>query len=226
MAKSPGSPTLILIPTRIEALGIERAGGLGCGQGLLELAGFGPVASAARCAQLIARFAPRRVLLLGIAGTLDGDMLPLGTAQRMGEVLLDGVGAGEGPERIGPKAMGLPQWQPDGDLTPIHDSLLLPGGHGRLLTVCAASASPAQAQDRRERFAAKAEDMEGFAVALACSLAATPLAIIRGISNHAGERDASQWRVQDALDAARILALKTLEAPWEQAGFGPPDDSP
>jgi futalosine hydrolase len=61
--------------------------------------------------------------------------------------------------------------------------------------------------------AAVAEDMEGFAVALACRLAGVPLTIIRGISNTAGDRDHARWRVPEALAAAAALSLQTLEEP-------------
>ena len=44
--------------------------------------------------------------------------------------------------------------------------------------------------------------MEGFAVAMACRLQNIPLEIIRGISNVAGDRDKSNWRVADAMGAA------------------------
>ena len=222
MPRSPGAPTLILIPTLLEVEGLERAGGLGPGQGLVECAGFGPLTAAARCAGLIERLSPCRVLLLGIAGTLDPDALPVGTAQQAAEVLLDGIGAGEGPERLGPRTMGLPQWDPGEGAPPLYDHLSLVGGEGRLLTVCAASASPTQALERRERFSAQAEDMEGFGVALACSLASVPLTIVRGISNCAGERDTTRWRVQDALAAARKLALVTLEHEAGEDGFPAP----
>lgn len=221
MAKSPGAPTLILIPTEAESQALQRAGGIDLGMGLLACVGFGPLASGARCAQLLERLQPRRVLLVGIAGTLDLEKLPVGSAQRCGEVLLDGVGAGEGPDRLGPEAMGLPQWSPPGPGDPIYERLTLAGGQGRLLTVCAASASPEQAAFRREKFNAQAEDMEGFAVALACALAGVPLAIVRGISNAAGERDKSQWRLQEAMAAARHLALSTLEKSANGKGFPP-----
>jgi futalosine hydrolase len=52
--------------------------------------------------------------------------------------------------------------------------------------------------------------MEGFGVALACALARVPLAIVRGISNAAGERDRKCWRIHEAMSAARVTALELL----------------
>jgi futalosine hydrolase len=61
--------------------------------------------------------------------------------------------------------------------------------------------------------------MEGFGVALACALARVPLAIVRGISNAAGERDTKRWRIREALAAARETALELLRRPdWGTTG--------
>ena len=69
---------------------------------------------------------------------------------------------------------------------------------------------------RRERFPdAVAEDMEGFAVAVACTLAGVPLRVVRGISNLVGDRDPKHWRIPAALAAARLAALELLEADAE-----------
>lgn len=197
---SPGAPTLVLVPTELEQARLEALGGLGLGRGLVARCGFGPVAAAMRCARLLEHLAPRRVLLLGIAGTQDPDALAPGTATRFGEVRLDGVGAGEGEERLGPAELGFAQWDGVGDLLPLE------GEGPALLTVCAASADRGRAEERRARFGTCAEDMEAFGAALACHAVDTPLTVVRGISNVAGDRDVAGWRVDDALRAARDLA--------------------
>ena len=88
------------------------------------------------------------------------------------------------------------------------------GAHpaGLLLTACAASADATDVAHRRRLFpTAVAEDMEGFGVAVACRLAGVPLAIVRGISNDAGDRDHGRWRIGPALEAAAALAVTLLE---------------
>ena len=55
-----------------------------------------------------------------------------------------------------------------------------------------------------------AEDMEAFGVALACHARQTPLTVVRGISNLAGDGDVAGWRIDEALTAARALALQEL----------------
>jgi len=44
------------------------------------------------------------------------------------------------------------------------------------------------------------------------------LRIVRGLSNAVGERDGARWRVEEALEAARRLALSILGARGPGAG--------
>ncbi len=234
MTPSPGSPTLVLVPTAVEERRIEDHGGFAPGLAVVALCGFGPIAAAARTAQLLSTWRPARVVLVGIAGTFDAELLPIGRALAFDAVAIEGIGAGEGRDLAGPAALGFPQWpgagaghDPSMGSEPIHDRIVLtPGGvhdperlrdparTALLLSTCAASASASQAAVRRERFPeALAEDMEGFAVALACSLAGVPCQIVRGISNVVGDREPAHWRIPAALAAARLCAIEVLRHP-------------
>lgn len=201
---SSGKP-LTLVPTAFER---DALLAMGCDQPM-ELCGFGPIAAAARAAQLIQASKPSRVLLLGIAGTYDEQTLPVGSARRFGSLGIWGVGAGYGSDHKGPADM-LPQWtdhKEGGPDTPIEQDLSTSRGEGRLVTVCAASDSPADADPIRARYPdALAEDMEAFAVALACRIAHVPFDCIRGISNQVGVRDKKLWVFRPALQAAWDLA--------------------
>ena len=231
MAPTPsaGSPTLLLFPTELERARFRDQGGLEPGYALRAIAGFGPVAAAARTAQLVATLRPRRVLLLGIAGAYDTGRHPIGTALAFRRVAVDGIGAGEGTTFQGPPALGFPQWpgSPGTTAEAVQDSLDLwtPAGieGGLLLTTCAASDSADQAATRLKRFPrAQAEDMEGFAVAFACALHGVPCAVVRGVSNLVGDRDPGRWRIPAALAAARRLALEVLaDEDWQPAGPRP-----
>ena len=64
--------------------------------------------------------------------------------------------------------------------------------------------------DQQTAIDAIAEDMEAFGVAMAASLAKVPLQVVRGISNNAGDRRLSQWKINDALNSAAQLALKLI----------------
>jgi futalosine hydrolase len=209
-----GDGALLLFPTEL-----ERRGFLGDREGLSarsHVIGFGPVSAAARTASLIARLAPPRVILLGIAGSFDTTRRPIESCWTFSSVILDGVGAGEGEGFLARSALGIPQWPSAADAPPIQRAASSPpiedrlalAPHaelpdaGLLLTVCAASASAAQARRRSERFdGVAAEDMEGFAVALACAQAGVACSIVRAISNAAGDRDHGKWSVAAALSA-------------------------
>jgi futalosine hydrolase len=211
-------PTLVLVPTVLERDVLApalRAAVVGAGR--LELCGFGPVAAAARTAQLLAEYAPAQVLLVGIAGRLD-DRLTVGSAYRFERVACHGVGVGSGGGFRSAEQLGWQQWPGDAAGEPIGD-LLACGPQrgptatqaGLLLTACAAAANPDDVRLRKQLYPdAMAEDMEGYAVALACRLRGVPLDIVRGISNSAGDRDKAAWQTPVALEAAAQLALRLL----------------
>ena len=208
--------TLVLVPTEIELRRLEDHGGIAAELGDLKLCGFGPIAAAARTAQLLATEKPERVLLIGIAGSYDANHYAVGTALEFSSVAVDGIGAGEGESAKGPPALGFPQW-PGSECTTLHpilDEIALATADGpELLTTCAASDSPEHAALRRKRHPkAAAEDMEGFAVAMACALHEIPLRIVRGISNEVGDREPANWRIPLALGAARELATSILQS--------------
>jgi futalosine hydrolase len=206
MPRMPARRTLLLVPTELELARLEDLGGFPGVEAEVEICGFGPVAAAARSAELLARRPPAGVLLLGIAGSFDPARLPIGSAASFSEAAIEGIGAGS----------GFPQWPARAGLRAIHDRLaLVPARTGAcgalLLSTYAASDSPADAARRLQAFpGAAAEDMEGFSVAFACALARVPCTIVRGISNAVGDRDPAHWRIPAALAAARTLALAHL----------------
>ena len=218
MTTPPQSPlrsteTVLCVPTPLELDRLQRVAPALLEEGrwrAVTVLGFGPVAAAARGAQLMASHAGATFLLLGIAGRYE-DGPAVGAAARFGRVAIDGVGADEGAAHLLPGDMGLPQWHGEGSAAPVEQTLELgdPDGAPALLTVCAASGDPAAAALRRARHGAAAEDMEGFGLALAGHLAGRPVEIVRGISNEAGDRDTSRWRIDDALAAAAALAAES-----------------
>ena len=216
---------LILIPTEIERrLLMPSLAALSRADTAVALCGFGIVAAAARTAQLIAGLRPRRVILVGIAGRLD-DRLALGTATLFESVACHGIGVGSGPAFVPAATLGWQQWPGDAGDGDAGDGDVLPcavpdGGEPDraslprerlLLTVTAAAAGPDDVSFRKAIYPeASAEEMEGFAVALACRLAGVPCTIIRGISNAAGDRDKAHWQIEAPLAAAADLVLRLL----------------
>lgn len=182
----------------------------------LHVCGFGQVAAAARAMQLISQRRPHRVVLVGIAGRLTTE-LSVGEAYDFTSVTCDGIGVGSGATFCSAAQLGWAQFSSPAprstEITDRIDHLRVGDKHHsrELLSVCAASADPMEADGRRRRFPnALAEDMEGFGVAVACLLANIELQIIRGISNDVGNRDHRQWRVKAALKQAASLLKKSL----------------
>lgn len=87
----------------------------------IQRCGFGPIAAAARTAQLIAATEPTEVLLVGIAGSLTptaSSTSPeiraapeIGTACRFDSVGCYGVGAGSGPDHQTAAELGWAHWE-------------------------------------------------------------------------------------------------------------------
>ena len=185
-----------------------------------QLCGLGPIAAAARAAALVSRYKPDRVLLIGIAGAFDTDAHPVGSACRFDQVACYGIGVGSGSKYAGAGSLGMLQFN-GGDANPkLGDVIDLISTfvrdvpcHGQLLTACSGSTNQDEVDQRKSLFPnAVAEDMEGFGVAMACTLAGVPLQIVRGISNRVGDRNHENWRVTEALHAAAELAMKII--PW------------
>ena len=135
------------------------------------------------------------MVLAGAAGTYDTGRLAIGAAMEAAAVRVDGIGAGGS----GAAELGFAE----------SDVIALPGADGELLSVAEAAGTAADAADRARRHPdALAEEMEGFAVAVAAGLFGVPLRIVRGASNRAGDRNHAAWRMAEALAAARARLLE------------------
>lgn len=181
-----------------------------------ELCGFGPVAAAARASHLLADSDADVVLLAGIAGAYDAErIVPMGSAVWCDEVTLEGVGAGEGDAFLSVDQLGFPLLEVDenvaiGSTLPartLHEADSEGNGNATrigALTVCAASGDAAHAARRKHLHPhATIEEMEGFGVALAARLFGVEFAMVRGVSNVAGDRHVATWKIDEALASVR-----------------------
>lgn len=218
------SAALVLVPTRqeLDIIGPVLQPVIQQLNGHMALCGFGMAVAAARTAHLIATLKPSAVYLTGIAGAIN-PALQSGHAYRFSAVSCYGIGAGSGDSFQTAEQMGWCQWQPDNHSPPIGDTLTLSPRRQigcstgtdalQLLTVSAASASQTDVTQRLTHFPqAAAEDMEAFSVAVACRLADVPLAVVRGISNTAGDRNKQHWDIPAALNSAAELTRQLLQA--------------
>jgi len=221
-AAAPRRP-LLLVPTPLEAAGLlgKAARGLGApapftiaGRSVdVALVGIGLAAAGATCGRWLAGRPPSAALLVGLCGTFDERKLPVGGLFEATAVACDGIGAGEAEHfaelPFPPLARPLAGERPLATLRCASAGGGARAVRGALLSVAAASAGAAMVARRRRRHPdALAEDMEGFAVALAARLAQVPLAILRGASNVAGDRVHARWRVDEALAACRAALEK------------------
>ena len=207
----PDCLPLLVSPTQHELALVEAELSVEERQHILcRLCGFGPVAAASRTATLISLHRPNVVLLAGIAGSLDA-RCQIGSSYEFAAVRSYGIGIGTGENFQSAEDVGWKQWRGEneqsngcfGDViqrTNPQTESMQKGIEGELLSVCAASSSPEEAEIRKKQFpAGMAEDMEGFAVAAACTMLKVPWIVIRGISNTAGNRDQSNWHTEEAL---------------------------
>ena len=192
-----------------------------CGFGLAA-AGAGAAFALGNHLRTTATAGPQTVpvILVGIAGTYDPLRAPVGSALLATDVRCIGIGRGTGAAHRSAAALGWPQGLPLAGLPPVGDCLPLaapdlpgePVPRGGLLSVTAAAATSAEAGERAAHFpGAVAEEMEAFAVGLAARLYGTPLTVIRGLSNVAGETDHAAWRTAEALAAAKNLLIRVVE---------------
>jgi futalosine hydrolase len=175
---------LVLVPTELEARALPPL------PGPIAICGFGMAEAGARAAHAIATRdeAATGVVLVGAAGTYDPDRYPVGSAVMAGRVRCHGIGAGgRSPEALG---FGLPE------------VLSLAGSGPEILTVAEASDEATARAIASAHPDAVAEEMEGYAVAVAARQFGVPLWIVRGISNVAGDRNVAGWSIPEALHAA------------------------
>lgn len=208
--------TLLLIPTRIERAGLSlpEMGGV-----QLRLCGMGIMAAAVAATRWLAELRPTDCVLAGLAGTRDAGRAPLGSLVVGTAVRNEAVGAGHAAafsplhrmaprgEDVAPDPLPLvipPRWMEIAPQLPLQGAQGIDVVAGELGTVATASASVSEADAWLSRDpGVLAEEMEGYAVALACRAAEVPMSIVRGVSNRAGVRDKDDWDVSGALGALR-----------------------
>ena len=175
--------------------------------------GFGLAAAGAGAAALLATRSDS-ACLVGLAGTFDGALLPPGSAVVADRVGIAGLGLPREPRSMGGIASELsgdPSLQPPPDpwLPPGMDRLARMGG---MLSVAIPSVDRDEAALRATaNRGCLAEEMEAHAVLHAAGLLGRRLVVVRGISNVAGDRDTSAWRLDEAFAAIRTVLDKWLD---------------
>ncbi len=191
--------TILLFPTEFERAKVaDRVHRLEArGRTASHICGFGVIESAISTTRIAAALDPSdcQFVLCGIAGSLSAD-LQIGRAYQFKSVACYGIGTGSGSAYKSAREMG---WSPK-ESNPLQWSAKLSSElvADCLLTVCAASANRAEADEKCARFPhAAAEDMESFSVSEATR--GFELFVVRGISNRAGNRNLGEWKIDEAM---------------------------
>ena len=216
---------LILVPTVVEAaLLVADAGDLQFGRPRqasitgrpiqLALCGFGLAAAGVGASYSLLNSVESidQAILVGTAGTYDVGSAAVASAVVGRSVRCIDIGVPNAAgNRLTVEVPGLSLW-PDELPLSVPETL----GHlpeAMLLSVAGPAVSADHAQTRHHDFpTALAEEMEGYAVAVACKTMGVPLTIVRGISNLAGDRDKAKWRMREAMQAVKTALEIAVES--------------
>lgn len=179
------------------------------------ITGVGAVNAAYTLTRFLEREKARAVIVCGIAGAYpsaftDGE-LGIGTVACAESECYGDLGADSPSGFLDMEALGFPLIAGP---PPIYNRLpmqIFPAKRrARFVTVNTCSGSDDGARQLESRTGGAVESMEGAAVAHVATLFGIPAGEIRGISNRAGNRDRSSWRVKEAAVAAQQELLAWL----------------
>jgi futalosine hydrolase len=177
--------------------------------------GIGAVNTASALTCFLEREGARSVISCGIAGAypnaFDEGGLTTGSVVCADSECYGDLGANSPAGFLDLEAMGFPLIatpEPVYNTLPLH---LFPAQRlARFVTVNTCSGDDTAARQIEARTGGSVESMEGAAVAHVAALYGIPAGEIRGISNRAGNRDRSTWRVAAAAAAAQKTLLAWL----------------
>jgi futalosine hydrolase len=184
----------------------------------LGVTGVGVAAACMTLGAFCGMAQPDSMVMVGSAGLLPDSELAVGDMVVAETEILSELGVVSGPGISYAHSMKLPGLMQEIPLDKSFSSLLLGCAmdigkaiYGRTLTVAGVSANEGHARTRAGTFNAVAENMEGYALALAGKRFGIPTAEIRGISNRAGDRDKSHWDFQNAIVPPQKVILEHLK---------------
>jgi len=175
--------------------------------------GVGPAASAFFTGHWIRECNPEMVILAGIAGIFRGSNLELGDVVcTYSDCFADlGVKQGESCRLFDPKYLPLYVKEDGTKLGCVYPTLEVPSMASVAgITVSTVTGNERGANLLREQHQADIENMEGAAVALACSFYEKKFYQIRSGSNWVGDRDKSNWIINEALENLNSVLQESL----------------
>ena len=191
---------------------------------LLLVTGIGPVNAALNLGNLLGGSARiKGVVNVGISGSFDLELYPLGTPVLVNEEIWPEFGL-KSREGIDPMSLGMPLgtmgeekvWDRIGFdsqqnvKTLLGANLDLPSA--KSLTVAGVTGTREEASKLRRKYNAQLENMEGFALAWACSNAELPFVEIRTVSNLVGSREKHCWDMKRGLQELVKVCRSLLDS--------------
>jgi len=213
----------LCVPPRLGRNGFATVDLPGPGRARVLLTGISPANAALSLGLFLGRHPDTTgVLNLGVAGSFDLDILPLRAVVLPSSETWPEVGLHDG-ESVDARGIGIALADQHGhrvwntvDLAPQAAAealgLALDPAWPRApsLTVAGVSATPERAATLYARHAALLENMEGFALALACLRCGLPFLQVRAISNRVGSRPPRDWDLDGALARLGVALGKLL----------------
>lgn len=170
--------------------------------------GIGAVNAAYALTRFLDRERVKAVIVCGIGGAYPGSGIPIGSAVCAESECYGDLGADSPGGFLDMQALGfavVPGANPLYNILPMQ---IFPASRrARFITMNTCTGTDVGARAIEARTGGGVESMEGAAIAHVAALAGIPVGEIRGISNVAGNRDRSSWRVKEAAFAAQEALL-------------------
>jgi len=171
---------------------------------IICITGIGPINAGIALGRVLEKYPDiSGVLNLGLAGTFNAEKAPLGSCVVVTEEIWPEYGLNDG-QSVDAKNFGFALLQSPNqsiinsislctDFTVLKLAALAQIIEGKALTVAGVSATKQRCQALKEQYSPLIENMEGFAVALACKRQNIPLIELRTVSNLVGSRAKENW---------------------------------
>jgi futalosine hydrolase len=175
--------------------------------------GVGAVNAAYALTRFLDREPVEGIVVCGIAGAYPGAGVPIESVICAESECYGDLGADSPGGFLDMQALGFPVV---GGVNPLYNVLpmqIFPAPRrARFATMNTCTGSDEAARAIEARTGGAVESMEGAAIAHVAALAGIQVGEIRGISNVAGNRDRSAWRVREAAAAAQEALLSWLRS--------------
>lgn len=173
--------------------------------------GVGAVNAAYTLTRFLEREQARAVIVCGIAGAYPNAFqgeLNIGSVVCAESECYGDLGAHSANGFLDMQSLGFPLIEAAESIYNVLPMQIFPTPRrSRFVTMNTCTGDEETARRLEARTGGAVESMEGAAVAHVAALFGVPVGEIRGISNRAGNRDRSTWRVQDAAIAAQEALL-------------------